>query len=142
MKPHWGSRAGSGSIMNAEGVGRARAVLAREIATGPNLSGATCSTTDPEIWYPEKGRVDQARLAAKLCRECPVRRKCLEYALNSEPSLTHYGVWGGYAAKRLSRMRMLRKALRRSTCHPPKQGVASAETPTPEGDTDEHREAA
>ena len=115
--------------------------IVRAIATGPDLSGGLCAQTDPAVWYPEKGGVVQARLAVKLCRQCPVRRRCLEYALDSEPHFTHYGVWGGYATKKLSRMRMLRQALRRAACNPPKQGVGSAETPTPEGATHDRQAA-
>lgn len=51
---------------------------------------ATCSTTDPESFFPTKG--EQPNSAKRVCSRCPVRRDCLQFALdNAEP----YGIWGG-----------------------------------------------
>lgn len=115
--------------MNFDAVARHRAAIAKEITTGPNLSGAICATTDPEVWFPEQGEGSKSQLARKLCQQCPVRDLCLERTLDTADALTHTGVWAGYTAVKIRRMRNLRAALRQA-CVPPKQGVTSATPPT------------
>lgn len=55
-----------------------------------------CSDADPELFFPigRAGRRDvEATIEAKrICNSCPVRRDCLEFAV--EENLDH-GVWGG-----------------------------------------------
>jgi WhiB family redox-sensing transcriptional regulator len=60
----------------------------------PWTEQAVCSTTDPELFFPEKGGSSAA--AIRICGGCPVRTKCLEYALaNSE----RFGIWGGMSER-------------------------------------------
>lgn len=61
--------------------------LAALTATTPGLP---CRTTDPELWF-SRVTADRA-LAIALCRECPIRTACAQYALD-HPELR--GVWGG-----------------------------------------------
>lgn len=60
---------------------------------GPDLSwqdAALCAQIDGDLWFPEKGgSVAQPKA---ICRRCPVRAECLEYALEHEE---RFGVWGG-----------------------------------------------
>lgn len=51
---------------------------------------SNCRDVDPETLFPENGRLSAS---AMPCEGCPVRRECLELALQSEwiPS----GPWGG-----------------------------------------------
>lgn len=52
---------------------------------------AVCATTDPDLFFPDK-RDDRAEAQAKkVCKRCPVREQCLEYALENEEE---YGIWG------------------------------------------------
>ena len=56
---------------------------------------AACRSTDPDVFFPRddmKGRGHDVRAAKRICRGCPVRTQCLEFAL--EARLEH-GVWGG-----------------------------------------------
>lgn len=56
---------------------------------------SSCSTVDPELFFPSgPGGLSamQERNAKTVCGNCPVRRECLEYALESGQ---HVGVWGG-----------------------------------------------
>ncbi|MDV7268824.1 WhiB family transcriptional regulator, partial [Rhodococcus oxybenzonivorans] len=46
----------------------------------------------------------RVRAAKQVCRRCPVRDRCLEYALGS---YERHGIWGGYTEDE-------RKKLRRS----------------------------
>lgn len=50
---------------------------------------AACAETDPEIFFPEKG--GSVSDAKKVCRACPVRADCLEYALGRNEV---FGIWG------------------------------------------------
>lgn len=52
------------------------------------VDSAVCATTDPEIFFPERG---QTSLPAKrICASCPVRLPCLIDGIEEEE-----GVWGG-----------------------------------------------
>lgn len=112
--------------MNYEMARRGGRDVIAELLSGPDLPGAACTTTDPEIWFPEKG--GSTKLARTLCRggeyhgkripPCPVRAACLQGALDLPSTVTHYGTWAGHTAPRLRRMRELRDALRRVVCPP------------------------
>lgn len=54
---------------------------------------SACRSYPTDWWYPVKGRegAKVVRKAIMICRQCPVRWKCLDYALANE---TH-GIWGG-----------------------------------------------
>ncbi|MFJ2033053.1 WhiB family transcriptional regulator [Streptosporangium sp. NPDC087985] len=56
---------------------------------------SSCLDEDPELFFPVSsegpGRV-QYEQAKAVCRRCPVRLRCLDYALNTHQM---YGVWGG-----------------------------------------------
>ena len=59
-----------------------------------------CAQTDPESFFPEKG--GPTRTAKRICNgsentpPCPVRRKCLDYALSTGQ---RYGIWGGMSER-------------------------------------------
>ncbi|MGW5200781.1 WhiB family transcriptional regulator [Streptomyces spiralis] len=58
---------------------------------------AACSSTphhqvDPELFFPEPDEVDRIREAKTLCAQCPVRRVCLDAALENGDSA---GIRGG-----------------------------------------------
>lgn len=54
------------------------------------MRDAICAQTDPEAFYPEKG--GSTAEAKRVCMGCPVRRDCLEYALENNE---RYGIFGG-----------------------------------------------
>jgi WhiB family transcriptional regulator, redox-sensing transcriptional regulator len=56
---------------------------------------AACLDLDPELFFPismEGPSQSQVERAKAVCRGCPVREPCLEYALDTRQA---YGVWGG-----------------------------------------------
>jgi len=57
---------------------------------GPWRDHAACKDHDVDLWFPNKG--DRGLEAKAICRTCPVRAECLEFAL-LRPSVL--GVWGG-----------------------------------------------
>lgn len=64
-------------------------------------NGALCSQTDPELFFPLKGGSTKA--AKKVCAECDVRDRCLEYALQNNEQ---FGIWGGVSER--ARRQMLK----------------------------------
>lgn len=64
---------------------------------------AICNQVDPEIWFPEKG--GSTREAKKICNRCPVRDKCLSYALRNDE---RFGIWGGKSERERRKIKPLR----------------------------------
>jgi len=58
-----------------------------------------CATTDPEIFFPEKGAKGQSlyiiSAARRMCSTCPYKKPCLEWAVVND----EMGIWGGTTQK-------------------------------------------
>ena len=61
---------------------------------------ASCDTADPDLFFPPPGT--DTFYARSICRECPVRRQCLDYALESKQK---FGIWGGMTEAQRRRIR-------------------------------------
>ena len=66
------------------------------------MSVGKCKDLSPAIFFPSDGVGVQA--AQRICADCPVADKCLEYALVER---VDHGVWGGKSER--ERRRMLRR---------------------------------
>lgn len=64
---------------------------------------AACRGLDPELFFPPRGN-RTATEAKAVCRTCPVRTQCLDFA-NSYPEPERHGVWGGVTERQRRRMR-------------------------------------
>lgn len=64
------------------------------------VADALCAQTDPEIFFPEKGK--SSAEAKLVCRSCPVAEECLEFAIVTRQK---FGVWGGLSPDERSRVR-------------------------------------
>lgn len=56
---------------------------------------AACRDEDPDLFFPigtSGPALLQTERAKAVCRRCPVREQCLDWAMDSGQSL---GVWGG-----------------------------------------------
>jgi len=56
-----------------------------------------CRAVDPELFFPvgHGALAERDEAAAKsVCLRCPVRRKCLDWALTA-PGFPFEGIWGG-----------------------------------------------
>lgn len=57
---------------------------------------AICATNDTTIlnifFHDDEDEVDYTEEAKRICSNCPVRRDCLQFALDNEE---RFGVWGG-----------------------------------------------
>ena len=60
----------------------------------------SCTSADPDLFFPPSG-VDTA-YARSICRSCPVRRECLDFALASGQK---HGIWGGMTESQRRRLR-------------------------------------
>lgn len=54
---------------------------------------AIACTNFPEAYFPESdaGNALEVKWAKDMCRECPVRVQCAEFAIKWQPA----GIWGG-----------------------------------------------
>jgi WhiB family redox-sensing transcriptional regulator len=61
---------------------------------------SACLTADPALFYPTKTGRSSANSdvadAKAICRRCPVREECLEYALRHREK---FGIWGGMSER-------------------------------------------
>jgi WhiB family redox-sensing transcriptional regulator len=76
----------------------------REFDPMPWKAYAACRDLDPSIFFP--GRGEPTKHAKAICAGCPVRKACLNYALENGEK---YGVWGGVAEAERRRMRRQRR---------------------------------
>ena len=70
------------------------------------MAEGVCTGADPELFFPNSRDPHNAQRAKAICRTCPVRTKCLDYALTFEPHAL-WGVWG--ATTQHERRRMLHR---------------------------------
>jgi WhiB family redox-sensing transcriptional regulator len=69
-------------------------MLASLIDDMPDLTGAVCGQVDVgDMFFPTKGGTTKA--AKAICRRCPVKEPCLQYALDHPVD----GVWGGTSVR-------------------------------------------
>lgn len=65
---------------------------------------ALCARFDPNLWF-APGAIEHKE-AKRICRDCPVRRDCLAYAMETP---VDHGIWGGMTER--ERRRQRRRAL-------------------------------
>lgn len=75
----------------------------------PVLPGALCKGKDPGLWFPGPGGSLEG--AKAVCQACPVRVRCLEWAVHADERA---GVWGGATPDE----RALIRRERRQSAHP------------------------
>ncbi len=76
----------------------------RNIAHEPWLDWAICSSTDPDVFYPNQG--ESPARAKLICRDCPVQSECLDWALRTNE---RFGVWGGKSDQEREKLRRKRQ---------------------------------
>jgi WhiB family transcriptional regulator, redox-sensing transcriptional regulator len=65
---------------------------------------ALCAEVDAELWFPEKG--GSSRQAKMICRACPVRIECLNFALDRNE---RFGIYGGLTERERRDLKRARK---------------------------------
>lgn len=58
------------------------------------MSLAACNSEvhNPDWWWPESNSAETTNLAVQICRYCPVREMCRDYAIQH---MLDEGIWGG-----------------------------------------------
>ena len=54
------------------------------------MDAGNCRSVSPSVFFPSDGV--GVEVARQICRDCPVKHPCLEYALTNH---IDHGVWGG-----------------------------------------------
>lgn len=88
--------------------GGAEALLRRLVRQMGDLSWqleARCAQTDPEAFFPDRGR--SAQDAKQVCECCAVRQKCLDWAIEHNE---RFGVWGGMSQQERRQYRRTHQA--------------------------------
>lgn len=76
---------------------------------------AACHEVDIDLFFPigVTGEAERQIARAKMvCRECPVREACLDFALTTNQE---YGIWGGADEDERRAMRRSRRRLRQAS---------------------------
>lgn len=69
---------------------------------------AKCRGMDVDMFFPDRGKAASVvAKAKKVCWECPVRRNCLELAIDFSDD--HFGVFGGTTSTDRRHIRRLMK---------------------------------
>lgn len=73
---------------------------------------AECKKYDPEIFFPEpiaenESVSDPWGLARKICEKCPIKDKCLTYAIKHRE---HTGMWGGKTPRERGKIKIWERA--------------------------------
>jgi WhiB family transcriptional regulator, redox-sensing transcriptional regulator len=68
------------------------------------MTQAACKNHPEVTWFPKRGGGRGAQ-AKRICAGCPVRYKCLRWALEWGPELQ--GIWGGRGAEARGKMLMV-----------------------------------
>jgi WhiB family redox-sensing transcriptional regulator len=67
---------------------------------------ADCKKYDHMIWFPEPGEHDKLKKARSICSKCPVKKQCLEYAVETNQTI---GIWGALSSRQLRAERKRRR---------------------------------
>lgn len=66
------------------------------------MDDAACTTTDPELFFPEKEGWATAGMAKAICNTCSVAAECLQYAIDND---INEGIFGGLTARNRAALR-------------------------------------
>lgn len=68
-------------------------------------NGLATRSDDP--WFAEVGCSEQTASARRICLQCPVRERCMDFALTHR---VEHGVWGATTPRQRRRMLSLRES--------------------------------
>jgi WhiB family redox-sensing transcriptional regulator len=74
-------------------------IIANDYPDFMTAGSPVCTTTDPEIFFPEKGMNGSSQYAVdaakKMCNACPYKIACIDWAVDHD----EIGIWGGTTPK-------------------------------------------
>jgi WhiB family transcriptional regulator, redox-sensing transcriptional regulator len=103
---------------------------------------AACVDADPELFFPEGTSDPAIDRAKRICTDCPVRARCLDWALSHG---AYFGIWGGRTEAERHAMRgsereawgvticSLAERWPRCPCHPHGPGIGQRASELPAG---------
>jgi WhiB family redox-sensing transcriptional regulator len=68
------------------------------------MAVGSCRDHPPEVFFPSDGV--GVEVAKRICHDCPVQERCLEYALTNR---IDHGVWGGASERQRRRILKARR---------------------------------
>lgn len=71
------------------------------------MENAACTGYDPEWWFADLLDLESQenrRKAFAICATCPVRLKCLDYAMEVEQGFNRHGIYGGMGSRARRRL--------------------------------------
>jgi WhiB family redox-sensing transcriptional regulator len=68
------------------------------------MDAGNCRSVSPSVFFPSDGV--GVEVAREVCRDCPVKNACLEYALVNH---IDHGVWGGTSERERRRIARRRR---------------------------------
>lgn len=68
--------------------------------------GRACAGADTELFFPPSYHTPTADAVKAVCRRCPVRDQCREYAITAQPPVE--GIWGGTTPEARRQIRLER----------------------------------
>jgi len=66
------------------------------------LDRGICAQIGGDMWFPDKGDRQDVAACKKVCAGCPVRRQCLDWALET---CEMFGIWGGLTSMERRKLR-------------------------------------
>lgn len=94
------------------------------------FADAACKGEQSSAFYPERGESKQ--IAKTICAFCPVRRECLEYAIENNE---RFGIWGG---KDIGERRKIRRGMGLKESKPQVVAILKSECPSGHAKTPEN----
>jgi hypothetical protein len=90
-----------------------RLYLELQVAIENALTIPPCQVTDPQLWFGSKdSNTMDYNKAKRFCKECPVQRECLDYAVDAAEA---HGIWGGTTVAQRDRIISARNRIRKQS---------------------------
>ena len=95
----------------------------RDVDTGW-MDKAACRDHPTELFFFDE-RIERTRVteAKAICGQCPVWKKCLDYAIETP---VDFGIWGGFTSRERDRQRFAMQRLERIKRNAPKTNPEGA----------------
>src|SRR5882762_7953430 len=91
------------------------------------MAKARCLGMDPSLFFPHENDSPESEQAKDVCKRCPVRQECLEFAIKNHEN---YGIWGGLTEMERRREIRLRRMKRLNPGFQPSPGRKKTATAT------------
>lgn len=104
--------------MNGQNVPRGDVLFPDVVPAGDWVDQAACRGSNLATFFPPVGARTTYVVAVAICRDCPVRLACLDYAVTNR---IQFGVWGGLS---VDRRRKLAGKVRRPRWPMPAHGAS------------------